>query len=594
MRRTIILGALRPPAMIAALMLLALLVLLNHNAASAAPASVDPGKTAPNPQPLEGKDDKSSQPPGPNAPEACGVTYGGWTNLPNLPAARNQAMSASINDKFYVLGGYNSNYSEAADLYRLNTSSPASGWTALAPMPVRAYGTQAVAIGNKIYVPGGYGTDGPIKNMQIYEAGANSWSEGAALPTARGGMAAANYNGKLYIFGGAGANNEPVSRVYAYDPATNSYAQKGDMPGPAYNAAAVVRNNRIYVIGGSGYYYAHFVYNPDTDQWLGIAPSPRTQIDRNGLLSFGGEIWVFGGSYAGTVPPGQTVQIYNPYTNAWRYGPAYNNPRTNTSAVALVNNAAYVAGGLSGDGNASTAVEAIGFSGTPCQPSCNVSYPDVPPGSTFYPYVRCLSCKAILGGYGNGNYGPGDPIKRGQLTKVVSNAAGYNEDPGAQKFQDVPPGSTFYAFINRLASRNIISGYNCGGPGEPCGPGSLKYFRPNATASRGQIAKIITQASPLSTLPSDPPSADRGQEDPQARPTPPPPYFADVQPGSPFYEGVQKLARYNVVEGYPCGGAGEPCANGAGTLYFRPGNNATRGQVAKIVSTAFFPLCDAP
>ncbi|HEY0068394.1 MAG TPA: S-layer homology domain-containing protein, partial [Chloroflexia bacterium] len=61
-----------------------------------------------------------------------------------------------------------------------------------------------------------------------------------------------------------------------------------------------------------------------------------------------------------------------------------------------------------------------------------------------------------------------------------------------------------------------------------------------------------------------------------------------------FYDGVQRLAQYNVVEGYPCGGAGEPCTNGAGTLYFRPGKNATRGQVAKIVSSAFFPACDAP
>ncbi|MDQ3927942.1 MAG: S-layer homology domain-containing protein, partial [Chloroflexota bacterium] len=196
--------------------------------------------------------------------------------------------------------------------------------------------------------------------------------------------------------------------------------------------------------------------------------------------------------------------------------------------------------------------------------------------------------------YSNGNYGPGDLIKRGQLSKVVSNAAGYSEDPGPQKFQDVPPSNPFYAFINRLAARNIISGYNCGGAGEPCGAGNLKYFRPNATATRGQIAKIIMEASPLGSLPSDPPSASESQQNPQVWPDPPPPFFVDVQPGSPFYEGVQKLARYNVIAGYPCGGTGEPCTNGAGTLYFRPGNNATRGQVAKIVSTAFFPACDAP
>lgn len=581
MGRKATLGTL-PAAVVSMVTALVLLVALNHGMVSAAPTATDPGKSAPN------------RPAEPSAPEACGVTYGGWADLPALPAARNQAMAAAINDKFYVLGGYNTSYSEAANLYRLNTSSPGAGWTTLASMPHRAYGTQAVAIDHKIYVPGGYDPDGPIDSMQIYEAGANTWSEGTGLPTARGGIAAAGYDGKVYIFGGAGADNEPVSRVYVYDPATDTYARKGDMPGPAYNASAVVHNNRIYVIGGSGFYYAHFVYDPAIDQWLGIAPSPRNQLDRNGLLSFGGEVWSFGGSYAGEVPPGQAVQIYNPQHNTWRYGPAYITARTNTSAVALIGNSAYVAGGLLGDGNASSAVERINFSGTPCQPICNVSYPDVPPSSPFYPYVRCLACKAILSGYSNGTYGPGDLIKRGQLSKVVSNAAGYSEDPGAQKFQDVAPGSPFYPFINRLAARDIIGGYPCGGPGEPCQAGNLKYFRPNATASRGQIAKIVTQASPLSDLPSDLTSEAETAKGAPARPAPPPPFFADVPATSPFYDGVQKLAQFNVVDGYPCGGTGEPCTNGPGTLYFRPGNPATRGQVAKIVSIAFFPAFDAP
>ena len=35
----------------------------------------------------------------------------------------------------------------------------------------------------------------------------------------------------------------------------------------------------------------------------------------------------------------------------------------------------------------------------------------------------------------------------------------------AQMFEDVPPGSTFYDFVYRLASRGIMSGYPCGGAG---------------------------------------------------------------------------------------------------------------------------------
>ena len=55
------------------------------------------------------------------------------------------------------------------------------------------------------------------------------------------------------------------------------------------------------------------------------------------------------------------------------------------------------------------------------------------------------------------------------------------------------PGSTFYDFIERLASRGVMSGYPCGGVGEPCiPPDNRPYFRPNANATRGQTSKIVS------------------------------------------------------------------------------------------------------
>jgi len=55
----------------------------------------------------------------------------------------------------------------------------------------------------------------------------------------------------------------------------------------------------------------------------------------------------------------------------------------------------------------------------------------------------------------------------------------------------VPPGSTFYTYIQRLTGRHIINGYACGNP-EPCVPPSNKpYFRPNNNITRAQLAKIV-------------------------------------------------------------------------------------------------------
>ena len=166
----------------------------------------------------------------------------------------------------------------------------------------------------------------------------------------------------------------------------------------------------------------------------------------------------------------------------------------------------------------------------------------------------------------------------GQLSKIVSNSAGWTDPHTEQSFQDVPPGSTFYDFIQRLASRGYINGYDCGGPGEPCiGPGNLPYFRPNANATRGQISKIVSNAAGF----QDPIPA--GQQS-----------FQDVPPGSTFYDFIERLASRGVIGGYDCGGPGEPCIGPGNLPYFRPNANATRGQTSKIVANTFFPNCETP
>jgi hypothetical protein len=211
---------------------------------------------------------------------------------------------------------------------------------------------------------------------------------------------------------------------------------------------------------------------------------------------------------------------------------------------------------------------------------CLLQFTDVPPDHTFYANIRCLACRGIINGYssgcetGNPCFKPGNNVTRGQLSKIVSNSAGFQEPAGAQQFEDVPPGSTFYDFIWRLANRGYINGYPCGAPGEPCGNGNLPYFRPNAYVTRGQISKIVSNATGF----SEPAGARQ---------------FEDVLPGSTFYDFIWRLANRGYMSGYPCGGPGEPC--GGGSLpYFRPGANATRGQASKIVANTFFPSCQTP
>jgi hypothetical protein len=225
---------------------------------------------------------------------------------------------------------------------------------------------------------------------------------------------------------------------------------------------------------------------------------------------------------------------------------------------------------------------------TPGPGGCTVEFTDVPPSHTFYEYIHCLYCRTYINGYPCG--GPGEPcdpnnnpyfrsnndIIRGQLSKIVSNSAGFFEaiPPDRQSFQDVDATHTYWLYIERLYARNIVVGYPCGGPGEPCMPGNLPYFRANDNASRGQISKIVAMA--------------RGWTDPVDSQT-----FEDVSVGSTFHVWIENLASRGVMQGYPCGGPGEPCVPG-NRSYFRPGTLATRGQTSKIAVNTFFPGCPTP
>jgi hypothetical protein len=216
-----------------------------------------------------------------------------------------------------------------------------------------------------------------------------------------------------------------------------------------------------------------------------------------------------------------------------------------------------------------TAIATATASSTPT--ACSVQFSDVPSGDQFYAFIRCLACHGIISGYSGGTFRPGNDITRGQIAKVVSNAAGIGDDPGPQVFADVDSSNPFYVWINRLANRGFMSGYRCGGPGEPCGGAGMPYFRPFANATRAQLAKIASNVDGIGGTPT-------GR------------FYADVPEDHPFHIWIMRLTGLGVISGYDCGGPGEPC-DGQRRPYFRPYNNVTRGQASKIVANTFYPDC---
>ena len=227
-----------------------------------------------------------------------------------------------------------------------------------------------------------------------------------------------------------------------------------------------------------------------------------------------------------------------------------------------------------------TATTTATVTATPA-PTCTVSFNDVPPGSTFYDYVQYVACRAIVSGYPCG--GPGEPCPgayyrpnnnttRGQITKmVVIGSAWPIQTPATPIFEDVPAGSTFYDYIETAFAHAILSGYPCGlDPNEPCvPPANRPYFRPNNNTTRSQLTKIIVGAKAWGEF------------------TPLTPTFEDVPATNTVYGFVERAVQKAILSGYPCGlNPAEPCVSPTNRPYFRPYNNATRGQLAKILTLA--------
>jgi hypothetical protein len=458
-------------------------------------------------------------------------------------------------------------------------------------------------------------------------AAPNPWSAQAAYHIPISQEALAQQNGLLYSFGGF-SNRATVSNAYKYNPATNSWTDLRSMLVGLSQASAVSNGTAIYIINGS-YHNSLYRYDPLTDNYTQLA-SPTVATAGQAAVYLNGQIYRIGGFLNRTTPT-SSVEVYTIATNTWALGPAYPQAVGWIMAVAA-RGAIYTAGGddsrsvgtaktyryspagggwddaavrdlpaarwrgatdmVAGRWLLAGGIEVSGYSSRvlawnldPAAPwvdlpsmlqarystagagsglafytvggcgplGCNSgttntqrydTFTDVQLGDYFYTPVLYLVTQGIVSGYADGTFRPSANTTRGQLAKLIVLGEGWAPNTtGGPHFTDVPPSYVFYSVIETAVNHGIVSGYADG------------TFRPGADVTRGQLSKIIVAAQgwPFNTSGG--------------------PHFTDVPPASPFYPFVETAVNHGIISGY---------ADGT----FRPANNATRGQIAKIVYNA--------
>ncbi len=230
----------------------------------------------------------------------------------------------------------------------------------LSPMPSGLGWGATVAYNNRIYVFGGLSsteteTSVTLGTTQIYDPVTDSWSQGAAMPTARYLATAVEVGGKLYVMGGrtidsTGAGG-PVDKNEVYDPATDSWTTKRAMPAPNRGHMAAAWGTKVYVFGGNtgSYQRTVSIYDTAGDSWSsGAQMSVARAYGAAVAVAAKTRIYLIGGasnatSSCSTCYLGNAV-AYDPTRNAWDAGSIamVTGEATSTFAACLAGTKIYV------------------------------------------------------------------------------------------------------------------------------------------------------------------------------------------------------------------------------------------------------------
>ena len=142
----------------------------------------------------------------------------GWTPLPPLPHAADDATACVLNGRLYVMGGRNCNKLQVLEISEENGYS----WSVKGDLPwakpcIERYSAGSAVVDSKLWLVGGLVTEEDDEEdeeneeeltapVSIYDPSLDSWAAGPRLPRAiRACCGAAAHGGEIHVISGGGA-----------------------------------------------------------------------------------------------------------------------------------------------------------------------------------------------------------------------------------------------------------------------------------------------------------------------------------------------------------------------------------------------------
>ncbi len=214
-----------------------------------------------------------------------------WVKQTSIFKRFSRSSACMTADGILVSGGWSGCDIRACEKFTL----PNMEMTTMPDLNARRSYHASVCVGDRIYVLGGYesrysdGSGESLQSVEYLDVQDESWNFTCEMPSGLSGHTAVSYKHFIYVFGGS----RKSQASFMLDTVRNEWSRKADIPSVCYKWASVVYRDRIYVLGAKQ--NCCMSYDPDQDQWKTDHSQPAVFHDGPSAVVWKDRILLCGG-----------------------------------------------------------------------------------------------------------------------------------------------------------------------------------------------------------------------------------------------------------------------------------------------------------